>query len=158
MSELNPVFWGFDGAVKQLSGTENTLGTIGWYLGNDETTPKGWVLCRELYSYKSIEIECCGFDDNGAFAAEHKLGALFDKICDYARTKGFLTLRTNMGSQQFSIHNRGLGDIAGEVHNLSHADRIDFDWLLGYGFKVIGIWPNAYGDNFHCIMLSKDLM
>ena len=44
-----------------------------------------------------------------------------------------------------------------EVYKLTSSDGIDYDWLLEYGFKVIGIHTNAYGDKFHCIILAKDL-
>lgn len=36
-------------------------------------------------------------------------------------------------------------------------DRIDYKWLLDYGFKVIGIHPNAYGNNSHVILFAKAL-
>ena len=88
---------------------------------------------------------------------EHKLGALFDTICEHAKREGYLSFRTAMGSQQFSVHGRELGNIGDEINSLASCGRIDYDWLLAYGFKVIGIQPNAYGDKFHCILLSKDL-
>ena len=157
MSELNPVFWDYSGVLEQLGGVENTIGTVGWFVGDSEANPKGWVLCRELWSYRSIELECCGYDDGGIFSAEHKLNTLFDEICRYAVDKGFVSFRTAMGSQQFSIHGRELGDIANEISNLTPDGRIDYDWLIRYGFRVVGIQPNAYGDKFHCILLSKDL-
>jgi len=157
MSLIRPIWWDYEGAFCQLSNIEEVIGTVGWFIGKDEKSPKGWVLCRELKGYKAIELECCGYDDNGVFALEHKLGNLFDTISDYARTKGYLTFRTGMGSQQFNIHNRELGNIGDEINNLKSDDRLDYTWLLEYGFKVIGIHPNAYGDKFHCIIFAKDL-
>lgn len=35
--------------------------------------------------------------------------------------------------------------------------RIDYHWLLDYGFRVIGIHPNAYGNNSHLILFAKAL-
>ena len=157
MSTIQPIFWNYNGAMKQLSGTKESIRTVGWFVGEDEGHPKGWVLCRELVLYKTIELECCGFDEGGVFLGEHKLESLFDTICEYARQKGFLSFKTTMGSQQFNIHKRELGNIDDEINNLEADNRIDYDWLLEYGFKVIGIQPNAYGDKFHCVMLSKDL-
>lgn len=157
MSAIRPIWWSYDGALGQLRNTESTIDTVGWFAGEDETRPKGWVLCRELKSYLSIELECCGYDDNGNFMMEHRLGALFDIICEYAKGKGYLTFRTAMGSQHFSIHDRELGNIGDEINNLVSFGRIDYDWLSEYGFRVVGIQPNAYGDKFHCILLSKDL-
>ena len=159
MSVIRPIWWDYEGAFGQLSSSnfEEVIGTVGWFVGEDEANPKGWVLCRELKLYKSIELECCGYDDNGEFVLEHKLGMLFDTISEYAKSKGYLTFRTAMGSQQFSVHNRELGNIGDEIKNLTASARVDYDWLLKYGFKVVGIQPNAYGDKFHCILLSKDL-
>jgi len=157
MSEIQPGWWSYEGALGQLSNVETMVGTVGWLIGEDELHPKGWALCRELKGYKAIELECCGYDDNGTFALEHKLGLLFDAISDYAKSKEYLTFRTSMGSQQFNIHYRELGNIGDEINNLISIDRIDYNWLLDYGFKVIGIQPNAYGDKFHCILLAKDL-
>jgi len=157
MSEICPTWWDYDGAVKQLSDVESMIGTVGWSIGEDEKAPKGWVLCRELFGYNSIELECCGYDDNGKFALEHKLRELFDVICEYAKSKGYITFRTAMGSEKFSIHDRKLGDIGDEIKNLTATGRVDYDWLLEYGFKVVGIFPNAYRENFHCISLAKDL-
>lgn len=115
------------------------------------------MLCRELKAYQSLELECCGYDDNGTFALEHKLGPLFDTMCAYAKSKGYLTLRTAMGSAQFSIHNRTLGNIGDELNRLSDENRVDYHWLLEYGFQVVGIQPHALGHNYHCILLTKDL-
>ena len=157
MSTIRPVWWDYEGALGQLGNIDEAIETVGWFIGENEKQPKGWVLCRELKLYKSIELECCGYDDNGNFALEHKLGELFDVICEYAKHKGYLAFRTGMGSQQFNIHGRELGNIGEEINNLKADDRIDYDWLLDYGFKVIGIQPNAYGDKFHLIMLAKDL-
>ncbi len=157
MSEIRPEWWDYEGAFNQLSDIEETIGTIGWFMGNDESHPKGWVLCRELKAYRSIELECCGYDDNGTFALEHKLKDLFDTVCEYARGKGYLTFRTAMGSTQFSIHSRELGNIGDEIKNLKSFGRIDYDWLINYGFQVVGIQPHALGENYHCILLTKDL-
>ena len=157
MCTIRPIWWDYNGALGQLSNVEEMIDTVGWFLGENEASPKGWVLCRELKAYKAIELECCGYDDNGNFALEHKLGALFEVICKYAIDKGYLTFRTAMGSQQFNIHMRELGNIGDEINNLTSDNRIDYDWLLAGGFKVIGIQPNAYEDKFHCIMLAKDL-
>ena len=157
MSAIRPIWWDYESAFGQLSNIEESIGTVGWFLGEDENHPKGWVLCRELVAYRSIELECCGYDDNGSFALEHKLGMLFDTICDYAKSKGYLTFRTAMGSEKFSIHDRELGNIGDEIKNLVAFGRVDYNWLLEYGFKVVGIQPHALGEKFHCVLFSKDL-
>ncbi|HEX2946002.1 MAG TPA: hypothetical protein VHT96_08595 [Clostridia bacterium] len=157
MCRIRPEWWDYNSAFGQLSNIDETIGTVGWFMGNDENHPKGWVFCRELKGYRSIELECCGYDDNGTFALEHKLKELFDTVCNYAISKEYLTFRTAMGSTQFSIHNRELANISDEIRNLKSYGRIDYDWLLDYGFRVVGIQPNALGVNYHCILLTKDL-
>jgi hypothetical protein len=123
MSTIQPVWWNYEGALGQLGNIEETIETIGWFIGENEKQPKGWVLCRELKCYKAIELECCGYEDNGTFALEHKLGELFDVICEYAKGKGYLTFRSGMSSQQFNIHGRELGNIGEEINNLKTDDK-----------------------------------
>ena len=61
MARARPQWWDEAGAAGQLSGTELTIGTVGWLLGRDEAHPAGWLLCRELFLYRCLEVECCGF-------------------------------------------------------------------------------------------------
>ena len=44
-----------------------------------------------------------------------------------------------------------------ETMNSLKTERIDYYWLLDYGFKVFGIHPNAYGNNCHLILFVKAL-
>lgn len=39
----------------ELSNIDESIKTIGWYLGENEAAPKGWILCRELVGYRAIE-------------------------------------------------------------------------------------------------------
>lgn len=158
MCSIKPEWWDYESAVGQLSNIDETIGSIGWFVGENENHPKGWIFCRELKGYKSLELECCGYDDNGTFALEHKLKELFDIAVVYAKSKGYLTFRTAMGSTQFSIHDRELGEIGEEILNLQSYGRVDYEWLLNYGFRVVGIQPHALGRNYHCILLTKDLI
>ena len=103
MARARPQWWDEAGAAGQLSGTELTIGTVGWLLGRDEAHPAGWLLCRELFLYRCLEVECCGFFEQGRFFLEHRLGALFDEAERYARAKGCTALRTAMGSEGFSV-------------------------------------------------------
>ncbi len=70
MCTIKPEWWDYNGAFGQLSDINESIKTVGWYLGEDETNPKGWLLCRELVGYRTIELECSGFDDNGVFKEE----------------------------------------------------------------------------------------
>ncbi len=65
MCTIKPEWWDYDGAFGQLSDINECIKTVGWYLGEDEVNPKGWVFCRELVGYRTIELECSGFNDSG---------------------------------------------------------------------------------------------
>ncbi len=156
MCTIKPEWWDYDGALGQLSNINESIKTIGWYLGEDEATPKGWILCRELVGYRTIELECSGFDDNGVFMLEHKLGKLIDIASQYAKEKGYLTIRNGISSIGFNIHGQNIDDIPNAIQNLTW-DRIDYKWMLDYGFRVIGIQPNAYEKGYHLILMAKEL-
>lgn len=156
MSSIKPEWWDYPGALGQLSDINESIKTVGWYLGEDEHRPKGWILCRELVGYRAIELECSGFDDGGVFKLEHKLGELLDIAANYARTKGYLTFRNGISSIGFNIHGQRIPDIGKAIQNLQ-CDRIDYRWMLNYGFRVIGIQPNTYEPGFHLILLAKEL-
>lgn len=156
MCTIKPDWWDYHGAAQQLSDIHKMIKTIGWYLGDDEQHPKGWILCRELVDYNTLEIECSGFDDNGIFKLEHKLGTLLDTAVEYAKSKKYLTLRNGISSFGFNIHGEKLENIPLAMQHLN-CDRIDYHWMLAYGFRVIGIQPNVYGKGVHLIMLAKEL-
>lgn len=156
MCSLKPEWWDFEGASSQLSGTSDMIKTAGWYLGDDANTPKGWILCRELLGLHALELECCGYDDNGKFKAEHKLGMLLDTAETYAKGKGYLAFRSSISSIGFNIHGLEIPSISAAMDSLE-CDRLDYHWYLKHGFRVIGIQPNAYAKGFHLIMLGKDL-
>lgn len=157
MTTIRSQWWpSYEDAYGQLTDIDESIGTVGWYLGADEAHPKGWILCRELRGYRAIELECSGYDDDGVFKLEHKLGDLFDIAGDYARERGYTTFRTGMSSLDFDIHGKPIDSIPEAITNLT-TDRVDYHWLLNYGFRVIGIQPNAYEKNYHLIMLAKEL-
>ena len=109
---------------------------LGWFLANDDGTPVGWTLFRELKCYLSLELECSGFNDNGVFKLEHKLKDLFDKASEYAKSKGYTTLRTGMSSMDFNIDGMEIADIPDAIHSLK-TNRIDYQWLLNYGLEKL---------------------
>lgn len=156
MCALKPEWWDYEGAYGQLSNIEESIRTVGWYIGEDEETPVGWILCRELVGYRALELECSGYNDHGVFKLEHKLGDLFRIAEQYAREKGYLTFRSGISSEGFNIHGREIGNIAEAIASLE-CGRVDYQWYLEQGFRVIGIQPNAYEKGFHLILLGKDL-
>lgn len=156
MSTLKPEWWDYGGAYGQLSNIDESIKTAGWYCGEDADHPTGWILCRELIGYRALELECSGFNDNGVFKLEHKLGDLIAIAENYAREQGYLTFRSGISSVGFNIHGQPIPSISEAIANLQ-CDRIDYRWYLEHGFQVIGIQPNAYEKGFHLILLGKDL-
>ncbi|MBQ8278268.1 MAG: hypothetical protein IJZ23_00325 [Roseburia sp.] len=157
MHTMKPEWWPtFEEAYGQLTNIDESIKTVGWYLGEDSETPKGWILCRELLCYRALELECSGFDDNGEFKLEHKLGELFEVAEEYAKSKGYLTFRSGISSIGFNIHGKEIENIADAIATIE-CERIDYKWYLEHGFQVIGIQPNAYEKGFHLIMLGKNL-
>lgn len=157
MHEMKPEWWStYEEAYGQLTNIDDSIGTVGWLLADENGTPIGWTLFRELKNYLSLELECSGFNDNGVFKLEHKLKDLFDTASEYAKSKGYTTLRTGMSSMDFNIDGVEINNIPEAIHSLK-TNRIDYQWLLDYGFKVIGIHPNAYRNNSHVILFAKAL-
>ncbi|MGN1404727.1 MAG: hypothetical protein ACI4WM_00540 [Erysipelotrichaceae bacterium] len=88
MHKIKPEWWpDFVDAYGQLTNIDESIGTIGWYLADENGKALGWALFRELKNYLSLELECSGFNDNGVFKLEHKLKDLFDTAENYARLK-----------------------------------------------------------------------
>lgn len=61
-----------------------------------------------------------------------------------------------MSSMDFNIDGVEIENVSEAIRSFKR-NRIDYDWLLDYGFKVIGIHPNAYGNNSHVILFAKVL-
>lgn len=156
MTNIKPEWWDYEGALGQLKDVNQSIQTVAWYLGDDVDHPRAWLLCRELIGYKTLDLECCGFDDNGIFKSEHKLGALFDVAQQYAKEKGYLTFKSGISSIGFNIHGQEIIDIPKSIETLA-SDRIDYKWYLEQGFRVIGIHPNAYEKDFHLVILAKEI-
>lgn len=156
MNHIKSDWWPtYEDAYSQLTCIDESIGTVGWVL-YDEGKVIGWTLFRELKCYCSLELECSGFNDHGVFKLEHKLKDLFDEACKYAVMKGYTSIRTGMSSVGFNIDGYPIKDI-GKAINVLKTERIDYQWLLDYGFQVIGIQPNAYQNDCHLIMFAKML-
>ena len=125
-------------------------------LEDDSGRPVGWALFRELKGYLTLELECSGYDDHGVFKLEHKLKDLLDTAVAYAGAQGFTALRNGMSSVGFNIDGKPLEDIPEAMRSLS-TERVDYHWMLDYGFRVVGIQPNVYRNNCHLILLVKEL-
>lgn len=69
---------------------------------------------------------------------------------------GYLTFRNGISSVGFNIHGKKIDNIADSIRDLK-CDRVDYKWMLDYGFRVIGIQPNAYEKGFHMIMMAKEI-
>ena len=149
MARIKPEFWDEDGAAEQLR-----TGT-GWYLGENEETPIGWVLCQDQALYKTGEIECLGFESNGALVIDENLLPLIEAAENWAKKKGYANMRFTIGSRGLSCHLKELGEIPEELKNIKGIDREEYNWFLSMGYKPCGILPNVYGELYHGIMLIK---
>lgn len=157
MHRIKPDWWpSAADAYGQLTDLSETIGTIGWVLEDDSGRPVGWTLFRELKGYLTLELECSGYDDHGVFKLEHKLKDLLDTAVAYAGAQGFTALRNGMSSVGFNIDGKPLEDIPEAMRSLS-TERVDYHWMLDYGFRVVGIQPNVYRNNCHLILLVKEL-
>lgn len=151
MAAIKPEFWDEQGAISQLSSG------IGWYFGPSESQPKGWILCKHIEVYKTGEIECLGYDDDGEFKIGNELQPLVEAAEEWARHEGLAIIRFIIGSRGLSCHLRPLGIPWEELRDIHATNREEYDWFLSMGYLPYGVLPNIYGDNYHGIMLVKQL-
>lgn len=151
MARIKPEWWDFEGAKNQLSSG------IGWYFGQSENQPKGWVLCKALDVYRTGEIECLGYDNGGEFKIGKELQPLIEASEKWARDKEFSIMRFTIGSRGLSCHLRILDKAWEELRDLHAIDREEYNWFLSMGYLPSGILPNIYGVNYHGILLVKQL-
>lgn len=151
MATIKPEFWDKQGAIEQLSSG------IGWYFGSTEDIPKGWILCKSFDIYKTGEIECLGYDDDGLLKIGKELRPLVEVSEEWARHEGLVIMRFIIGSRGLSCHRRPLGTPWEELRDIQATDREEFDWFLSMGYLPSGVLPNIYGDNYHGILLIKQL-
>ncbi len=46
MAYIKPDWWDYEGGAAQLGDIRNTVDNVGWFMGEDEKHPKGWLLCH----------------------------------------------------------------------------------------------------------------
>jgi hypothetical protein len=151
MARIKPEWWDIEGAKNQLS-TGN-----GWFFADSEDHPKGWVLCKSLHLYKTGEIECLGYDNEGLFKIGKELQPLIEASEAWMRGKGFSIMRFTIGTRGLSCHHRELGKPWEELRDVHAVDREEYNWFLSMGYLPSGVLPNIYGDNYHGILLVKQL-
>ncbi len=79
MTRLKPEFWNLEGAVAQLSEG------LAWYAASDEEEPTGWLFCKWHEAYRTVEIECLGYDDDGQFKVGPELQPLMARCERWAQ-------------------------------------------------------------------------
>lgn len=151
MARIKPEWWDVEGAVNQLSSG------IGWYFGCNENKPKGWLLCKDLRHYRTVEIECLGYDDNGSCKIGEELQPLIESAEQWAREKKYAVMRFTIGTRGLSCHLRELDKPWVELRELHSVDREEFEWFNSMGYVPSGVLPNIYGDKYHGILLVKAL-
>lgn len=151
MARIKPEWWDIEGA-------SNQLGTgIGWYFGHNENEPKGWVLCQDLRHYKTVEIECLGYDKGGSCIIGKELQPLIERAEQWAIERKYAVMRFTIGSRGLSCHLRELDKPWVELKALHSVDREEFDWFVSMGYVPSGILPNIYGERYHGVLLVKTL-
>lgn len=158
MASIKPDWWDCEGAAEQLSDIRNTAQNVGWFMGQDENHLKGWLLCTEYPCYSCLSIECLGYDDEGRFVMEQQLEPLLMAAEQYAREKGYRIYKYMIGSKDMSCHGRELEEYWRELRDLKSFCREHFDYFVKYGFKPAGFMPHCLGENYHCIIMIKELI
>jgi hypothetical protein len=151
MAKIKPEWWSFEDAKNQLKSG------IGWYFGQSEDQPKGWVLCKSLGIYKTGEIECLGYDDNGVFKIGKELQPVIEASEEWAKSRDFSIMRFTIGSRGLSCHNRPIEKPWEELRDIHAVEREEYNWFLSMGYLPSGVLPNIYGENYHGILLVKQL-
>lgn len=151
MSNIKPEWWDIEDATQQLS--EGT----GWYFGTSNDIPKGWILCKSYEGYKTGEIECLGYNNNGVCEIGKALQPLIEKSEEWAREKGFVNMRFTIGSSGLSCHGKNLRKPWEELKDIQAVDREEYNWFLSMGYIPSGVLPNIYGEKYHGILLVKTL-
>lgn len=155
MESIKPEWWNYNGALKQLSDVRNN---VGWLIGDNEQNPKGWLLCSDDDSARFLNLECLGFNENGAFITGKQLQPLFEKAEAYARSKKYSVLRYMIGTSELSAFlKQDITEYWQIALDELKSIKIDDDFLFAFGFRPAGFMPNCYGNGHHAIMLIKTL-
>lgn len=107
--------------------------------------------------YSCAELNGWGMNDDGNFHTDEKMSILYDYAERYAKETDLRNIRTTMTSLEMSCHGKPLGDYAEELKSLSSCGRKHYAYLRSRGYQPAGFVPNCYGDNFHGIIMLKDL-
>jgi len=151
MSSMKPEWWNIEGAQKQLESG------IGWYVREGREI-SGWILCKPLPLYSTLEIECLGFNDQGILTIGKQLQPLIEHAETWARSNSLRTMRFTMTSRGFSCHHHDINQLWEELRNLHAIDRTDYEFFVKLGYQPVGILPELYGDKNHGILILKRLI
>lgn len=88
--------------------------------------------------YRTGEIECLGYDDNGIFKIGKELQSLVKASEEWAKSKGFSIMRFTIGSRGLSCHLRPLGKPWEELRDIHALDREEYDCFLSMGYLPSG--------------------
>ena len=149
MADIKSEWWDYEGALKQLKSG------IGWYIEDDK--PLGWIFCKDLRGYKTLEIECLGYNKNGEYKIGEELTVLVEKCEKWANGRNYKNIRFIIGSRGMSCHKRSLGKIWEELKDIKPIDRKEYEWFIEMGFEPHGLLPDIYDKNYHGIILIKKI-
>ncbi len=158
MSGIKPDWWDLEGASQQLSDVGLLAKLVGWYIGEEEGKPQGWLLCAEYPGYSCLSIENLGYAQDGHFVMEEPLEPLLAHAETHAKQQGFRMMKYIISSIGLSCHGRPLGDYGDELRKLRSNGREHFDYFVRCGFTPAGFLPNCYGENWHGILMIKTMV
>jgi len=163
MSRIKPDWWSEDSALKQITAPDIT----GWYMGEKENEPIGFIHMKTLVNYNCVELNAYGYDDNGEFVTGEGMAILYEKVEQYAASKGIKSVRTTMTWTDASFDEQDPTTYAKELLRIANdsaellasgtTKRRAYPYLLNRGYYPNGLVPNCYGEGLHGLMFLKHL-
>lgn len=74
MARVKPDWWDYQGAMMQLM--QHSM--FGWYMGEKEGKPVGWISVKMLPAYHVLYLETFGCAMDDVWSAEEKMKSLYE--------------------------------------------------------------------------------
>jgi len=163
MSRIKPDWWSIDSALEQVTSPD----IIGWYMGESEDVPIGFINIKEHATHYYVELNNYGYDDNGEFVTGEGMAILYEKIEQYAASKGLRSVRTTITWTDASFSEQEPTTYAKELLKIANYSaellasgttmRRAYPYLLNRGYYPAGLIADCYGEGLHGLILLKHL-
>lgn len=151
MVRLRPDWWDMEGALGQLdSGT-------GWALLNNDGRVAGWLLANLFSGYRTLQIECLGYDQGGILVINDQLRPLLIASEEWAKGQDCVNIRFISGSAGTSCHGMVIERPWEVLRDFASLENETIEWFMSMGYSPSGLLPDIYGRGCHGIMLIKRL-